>query len=199
MKKKYYLILFFLFTKTIYAQDPFIGEIRLFATNFAPTGWMACEGQILKISTNTALFSLLGVRYGGDGRTTFGLPDLRNVMAVGTGQGQGLTAIELGNQIEENKTLTTVNLPSHTHTVPIKVSAAVGNSSVPGPTVSLAAPVQIFNENSRPVKAYNSTTTDITLANNPTSSTGGYDGLNRQPVLSGTYCIAIQGIFPPRQ
>jgi microcystin-dependent protein len=102
------------------SADPFIAEIIMFAGNFAPRGWAYCDGQILAISSNTALFSILGTTYGGDGRTTFGLPDLRGRSAihVGYGHGPGLSTIRLGDRSgAETTTLTTNNLPSHTHAV----------------------------------------------------------------------------------
>jgi len=199
MKNKYYLILIlFLFAKSLYAQDPFVGEVRLFPYNFAPSGWMKCEGQILPISQNTALFSLLGTTYGGNGTTTFALPDLRDRMVIGIGQGPGLSVVDLG-QMDGNATLMPENLPAHTHSAPIKVSSSIGTSSVPSASSSLAAPVQIFNSASRPVVEYNIATPNITLPNMRTSATGNSTPVNTQPCLAGTYCIAIQGIYPPRQ
>ena len=198
MKNKYFFILIlFLFAKSIFAQDQFVGEIRLFASNFAPNGWAKCEGQILSISQNTALFSLLGTTYGGDGRTTFALPDLRDRMAIGFGQSPGLSDIALG-QTDGNTTLAPENLPPHTHSVDIKVSSSVGTTSVPSATSSLAAPVQIFNNASRPVNEYLVAVPDIVLPNITTATTGSSTPISTQPCLASTYCIALQGIFPPR-
>lgn len=198
MKNKYYLILiFFLFVKSVFAQDQFVGEIRLFTCNFAPKGWAKCEGQLLPISQNTALFSILGTTYGGDGKTTFALPDLRDRMAIGFGQGPGLSYVVLG-QTDGNATLAPNNLPAHTHSVDIKVSSGTGTSSVPTASTSLAAPVQIFNSASRPVTEYIVASPDITLPNITTSTTGSSTPVSTQPSLASTYCIALQGIFPPR-
>jgi microcystin-dependent protein len=198
MKNKYYLILiFFLFVKSVFAQDQFVGEIRLFTCNFAPKGWAKCEGQLLPISQNTALFSILGTTYGGDGKTTFALPDLRDRMAIGFGQGPGLSYVVLG-QTDGNATLAPNNLPAHTHFVDIKVSSGTGTSSVPSASTSLAAPVQIFNSASRPVTEYIVASPDITLPNITTSTTGSSTPVSTQPSLASTYCIALQGIFPPR-
>lgn len=198
MKNKYYLILiFFLFVKSVFAQDQFVGEIRLFTCNFAPKGWAKCEGQLLPISQNTALFSILGTTYGGDGKTTFALPDLRDRMAIGFGQGPGLSYVVLG-QTDGNATLAPNNLPAHTHSVDIKVSSGTGTSSVPSASTSLAAPVQIFNSASRPVTEYIVASPDITLPNITTSTTGSSTPVSTQPSLASTYCIALQGIFPPR-
>lgn len=198
MKNKYFLILiFFLFAKPIFAQDQFVGEVRLFGSNFAPNGWMKCEGQILLISQNTALFSLLGTTYGGNGQTTFALPDLRGRMAIQPGQGPGLSLIDLG-QMDGTSTLAPENLPAHNHNAPIKVSSSTGTSSVPSSSSSLAAPVQIFNGASRPVAGYNEAVPNVTLPNVTTSTTGSSTPVTTQPCLALTYCIATQGIFPPR-
>ena len=199
MKNKYYLIMiFFLCAKPIFAQDQFVGEVRLFANNFAPKGWAKCEGQLLPISQNTALFSILGTTYGGDGRATFALPDLRERMVVQPGQGPGLSLIDLG-QMDGTSTLAPENLPSHNHIAQIKVSSSVGTSSVPSASASLAAPVQVFNGVSRPVVGYNEVVPNITLSNVTTSTTGNSTPVTTQPCLALTYCIALQGIFPQRQ
>lgn len=201
MKKKYILLVVLIFTaKSILAQDQFVGEIRLFPFNFAPRGWAKCDGQLLSISQNTALFSLLGTTYGGNGQTTFGLPNLGGRMAIGTGQGPGLSNKALGESSgSATSTLLTANLPAHTHSVDIKVSSGVGNTSVPSATTSLAAPVQIFNSSSRLVAEYNATVPDITLSNNTTSTAGSSTPVSiEQPILSSGYYIALQGIFPPR-
>ncbi|MEN9798594.1 MAG: hypothetical protein RL653_2290, partial [Pseudomonadota bacterium] len=106
-------------------MDPFLGEIKLFAGNFAPTGWAFCHGQLLPIAQNSALFSLLGTTYGGNGQTTFALPDLRGRIPVGFGQGPGLTNRNLGDMSGvESVTLQVSNLPQHAH--PFAVSASTG-------------------------------------------------------------------------
>src|SRR3954468_23228168 len=99
-------------------SEPFLGEIRMFGGNFAPRGWAFCNGQILSIAQNTALFSLLGTTYGGNGQTTFGLPDLRGRVAVSAGQGPGLSNYSLGELAgSESVTLTSANMPAHNHSV----------------------------------------------------------------------------------
>jgi microcystin-dependent protein len=199
MKNKYYLIIiFFLFAKSVFAQDPFVGEVRLFASNFAPTGWFKCEGQLLPISQYTALFALLGTTYGGDGKSTFALPDLRERMAIQPGQGPGLSLIYQG-QMDGTSTLAAENLPSHNHIAQIKVSSSVGTSSVPSGSSSLAAPVQVFNNATRPIAEFNTAVPNVTLSNITTSTTGSSIPVTTQPCLALTYCIAFQGIFPPRQ
>ncbi len=198
MKNKYFLLLIlFLFSKSIFAQEPYIGEIRAFACNFAPRGWAKCEGQLLPIAQNTALFSLLGTTYGGNGQTTFALPDLRDRMVVAPGQGPGLSQINLG-EIVGSPILAPENLPPHTHSVDIKVSSGVGTSSTPSETSSLAAPVQVFNSTSRPVTEYLVAVPNVTLPNVPTSSTGSSSPVTTQPSLGTNFCIALQGIYPPR-
>lgn len=199
MKTRYLLLLFlFLLAKPIFAQDQFVGEIRLFPYYFVPKGWARCEGQLLPISQNTALFSLLGTTYGGDGKTNFALPDLRDCMAVGFGQGPGLSQVDLGQKDSGNSTLAPENLPAHTHSVDIKVTSSAGTTSTPSGSSSLAAPVQIFNNVSRPVTEYIATTPNVTLPNITTSTTGSAIPVSTQPCQVSTYYIALQGIFPPR-
>lgn len=198
MKNKYYLIIIFiLFAKSIFAQDQFVGEVRLFASNFAPNGWAKCEGQLLPISQNTALFSLLGTAYGGDGKSTFALPDLRERMAVQPGQGPGLSLIYQG-QMDGTSTLAPENLPLHNHDASIKVSSSVGTSSVPSAGSSLAAAVQVFNSTSRPIAEFNTAVPNVTLSTVTTSTTGSSIPITTQPCLALTYCIALEGIFPTR-
>ncbi|MEX1309383.1 MAG: tail fiber protein, partial [Candidatus Sulfomarinibacteraceae bacterium] len=111
--------------------SPFIGQIQLFGFNFPPRGWAFCEGQLLAISSNTALFSLLGTTFGGDGRTTFGLPDLRGRSAVGVGNGPGLSSVSWGQRSgAENVTLNVNTLPSHTHSAAVTgLTTTVSGSS----------------------------------------------------------------------
>lgn len=191
-----------MFAKSIFAQDPFVGEVRLFAGNFAPKGWAKCEGQLMDIRQNTALFSLLGTAYGGDGKSTFALPDLRDRMAVNTGYIPGQNYIELGQMdgSSANVTLTTANLPAHTHSAEIKVSSTTGTSGTPSSSSSLAAPVQVFNGVSRPVARYNEAVPDVALPSVTTSITGSSIPVTTQsPILGLTYCIALEGIYPQRQ
>ena len=117
-------------------SDPFIGEIRLFGFNFAPTGWAQCNGQLLSISQNTALFSILGTTYGGDGRTTFGLPNLQGQAALNTGQGPGLSYRQLGESGgEPSVTLNTGEMPPHGHLA----AASSTTADQPGPVNNLWA------------------------------------------------------------
>ena len=172
------------------AQDPFIGEVDLVAFNFAPTGWALCQGQLLPINQNQALFSLLGTTFGGDGRVNFALPDLRGRRIVGAGQGPGLSNYNLGEVGgEEAVTLNIGQLPVHTHTV--FANTAVGTSL--SPTNNFwAAQTSTFLFSNAPM----STTS---LAGNDIGSTGGSQPHeNRPPYLTLNYIIALNGIFPSR-
>ena len=181
-------------------DDVILAEIRLFAGNFAPRGWALCYGQILPISQNTALFSLIGNYYGGDGRITFALPDFRGRIPVGYGAGPGLSDYEIGQfGGSELLTLVPANLPQHSHpitgTVTMNATATAGNIDTPGN----AYPATLAG-----TEMYSSTT-DNTLMGNmkhnlSMASTGNNLPVNLiQPVLTLTYIIALQGIFPSRQ
>ena len=118
-----------------YAQEPFIGEIRMFAGNFAPRGWAFCDGQLLDIASNNALFAILGTTYGGDGRTTFALPDLRGRVVIGPGTGPGLSSRRLGEKGgEERVVLNTLQIPSHTHTVNVEAKLNASSQDVDAQT-----------------------------------------------------------------
>jgi microcystin-dependent protein len=183
--------------------DPFIGEIRIFAGNFAPQGWLPCDGRLLAISQNNALFSLLGTTYGGNGQTTFGLPDLRGRVVVSFGQAPGRANYaqgETGGQ--ENLTLSVNQLPSHTHTatVAVAVNAAVPRGpstatspagAVPGPTTSpsyVAAPDGSTKMNAGMVT--------VGVTNAAVGSGALIPTLPPFQVIN--YIIATQGIFPSR-
>ncbi|WP_281632761.1 phage tail protein [Flavobacterium luteolum] len=197
MKKKYLLlIILVLLAKSTFAQIPFVGEIRLFPGQIVPKGWMKCEGQTLSINSNQALFSILGVIYGGNGTTTFMLPDLRNKMAIGVDQ----TNTTLGQLKDGNNTIKTANLPAHVHSVTIKASSATANSKAPSSAVSLAAPFQNFNNSNRNINYYNSSSANVTLpaTSLSISNSGAGNPVQLQPCLSGNYCIALQGVYPPR-
>jgi microcystin-dependent protein len=162
-------------------MEPFIGQIQAFGFNFAPRGWASCDGQLIAINQNTALFSLLGTTYGGDGRTTFALPDLRGRTMLSAGNGLGLSDRRLGSQGgSENNTLTVNQLPSHNH--------ALGA----GATVS----IPVSGEDADPDGVYGSG--PLPLSGN-TANQGGQQAFNNmQPYLVVNICIALQGIFPSR-
>lgn len=171
-------------------MDPFIGQIQEFGFNFAPQGWARCDGQLLPISEYDALFALIGTTYGGDGQTTFALPDLRGRSIVHPGQGPGLAPIQLGEiGGQENVTLTVVNMPSHSHIVNIGVSTEPGTLADPQNNV-LASHPGAFNED---------VTSGALLNNGQTSIVGGSQPFNiRNPYLGINVCIALYGIFPSR-
>lgn len=171
-------------------MDPFIGEVKLFAGNFAPRGWMFCDGQLLPIAQNSALFSILGTTYGGDGRTTFALPDLRGRVPLGPRRGAGLSDYREGQKGGvEHVTLTTSQMPNHSHGV--RAVSSTGNDASPQNNV-LANTAGLDRE-------YSNTNPDIQMSSNMIESTGGGQSHeNRQPYLAINYIIAVQGIFPSR-
>jgi len=170
-------------------SEPYTGEIRMFAGNFAPRGWAFCDGQLLAVSENDALFSLLGTIYGGDGRTTFGLPDLRGRIPVHAGSGPGLSQRRLGAKSgTEKETLTTNQLTSHTH--PMQASAGFGRA--PGPEARVPAGTTSFD-------AYINEAPSQSLATNAVTTVGGSRSHeNLQPFLCLHFIIALTGIYPSR-
>lgn len=172
--------------------DPFLAEIRIFPFNFAPRGWAFCDGQILPISQNTALFSLLGTTYGGDGRSNFGLPDLQGRAPMHPGQGPGLSLHGLGETGgSETVTLLESEIPAHSHG--LMASTQPGEDSAPNPGEGLARSVgaSLYQ---------NITNADIVQLSASALAPAGGDQPhnNMQPYLTLTFCIALQGIFPPR-
>lgn len=174
-------------------MEPFIGEIKMVGFNFAPTGYALCNGQIMSIAQNSALFSLLGTAFGGNGQTTFGLPDLRGRVPMHWGQGPGLTPYLWGQQAgSESVTLTSVQLPPHAHTFAVPGVTAPGNTSNVGTGQVLAG------VNST-VKPYSTSNPDTTLKPGITGATGASQPVSvMQPYLSVTFIIATEGIFPSR-
>jgi len=171
------------------AEYPFVGQIIIVPFNFAPKGWMTCDGQILTISGNTALFSLLGTTFGGDGVHTFALPDLRGRMPIGAGQGPGLSLRDMGeNGGEEQVTLTVEQMPSHTHVAMGVPSAASAGS--PGSTAYWATPRALLYSAAAPDTGMNGAAL--------TTVGGGQPHDNLKPYLVMNYIIATQGVFPPR-
>ncbi len=170
-------------------SEPFVGEIRMFAGNFAPRAWAFCDGQLLAISQNDALFSLLGTVYGGDGRTTFGLPDMRGRLSVHAGTGPGLSSRRLGAKSGVEKVTLTVNqLPSHTHAY--QGSTNAGNSNTPAGNV-LAG---------RADATYIETPASASMSSNSVTNVGGSQShTNLMPYLCVNYIIALVGLYPSRQ
>ena len=185
LKKVSILIVLFgsLSFSALHAQDPLIGEIRMFAGNFAPRGWALCDGQLLAISSNSALFSILGTTYGGDGRTTFGLPDLRGRVAIHEGQGPGLSNYRLGQKGgTETNTMTAAQMPYHGHNVSVLQGNLKGYKAefIEGN----------LNFISTGDQAKNTIDTNKVGGNQPVN--------NIQPYTTVNYIIALQGIYPSR-
>lgn len=167
-------------------SEPFIGEIIMFAGNFAPRGWAFCDGQLLPISQNTALFSILGTTYGGDGRTTFGLPDLRGRFAMHAGNGPGLTPRRLGEKSgTESNTITANQMPSHNHSVDLASSSEGEETSPAGNIMAVTDDRNYIND----------TGSDM----GPTGNSGGGQRVNHMPPYNTVrYIIALVGLFPSR-
>jgi microcystin-dependent protein len=174
-------------------SDQFLAEIRIFPFNFPPTGWAFCDGQIMPISQNTALFSLLGTTYGGDGKSTFGLPDMQGNAPMQPGQGQGQSLRDLGEQGGvESITLLVSEIPVHTHIMTAH-NGDQADAQNPSATTVLAQSANGF--------AYQSNTSqNLTQLNFSALSPagGGLPHNNMQPYLTLNFCIALQGIFPAR-
>ena len=167
------------------SDEPYIGEIALFPYIFAPTGWAKCSGQVLPISQNTALFSLLGTYYGGNGMSTFALPNLNGSVAIGTDQGNGLTERFLGEESgTQTVTLLESEIPFHLH----NVSADMGSATSASPAAGLPATSE--------TELYHSATNASTPVKLVAPAGNSEPHNNMQPYLTLTYCIALQGIFP---
>jgi len=175
-------------------SEPFVGEIRMFAGNFAPRGWAFCDGQLLAVSQNDALFSLLGTIYGGDGRTTFGLPDIRGRIPVHAGTGPGLSQYRLGSRGgAEEVTLTVNQLPSHAHA--LQASPGNGNTRDPGNNLPGSSTGGAFYSTG---EGRGFTPVDMSTA--AISSVGGSrNHTNLAPFLCINFIVALFGIFPSRQ
>lgn len=172
--------------------DPFVAEIRIFPFNFAPRGWAWCDGQLLPLSQNTALFSLLGTTYGGNGKSNFALPDLQGRAPMQPGQGPGLSLHDLGETGgSETVSLLESEIPSHSHA--LRANTDFADLQTPSPARSMAR--------SQNASAYQSTTNSnvVNLSGNALSPAGGDQPHNNmQPYLTFYFCIALQGVFPPR-
>ncbi|WP_395620732.1 phage tail protein [Dokdonella sp.] len=171
--------------------DPFVAEIRIFPFNFAPQGWAWCDGQLLPLSQNTALFSLLGTTYGGNGKSNFALPNLQGRAPMHPGQGPGLSLHDLGETGgAETVTLLESEIPSHTHTM--QASSDDGDLKAPSSNRSLARSIGGF--------AYQSNTSSLQPMSAQTLAPAGGDQPhnNLMPYLTFYFNIALQGVFPPR-
>jgi microcystin-dependent protein len=173
--------------------DPFVAEIRIFPFNFAPTGWAFCDGQLMPISQNTALFSLLGTTYGGDGKSTFALPDLQGNVPMHPGQGPGLTLHDLGEQSGvESVTLLQSEIPAHTHIISLPNDTA--DTPAPGPLVSPAQANGGFVYAAKPSQAQTAQMYFQSLS----GAGGSLPHNNMMQYLTLNFCIALQGVYPPR-
>ena len=172
--------------------DPFVAEIRIFPFNFAPKGWAWCDGQLLPLSQNTALFSLLGTTYGGNGKSNFALPDLQGRAPMHPGQGPGLSLHDLGETGgSETVTLLESEIPSHRH--PFMGSPENGDQG------SFANNVVLARSRNGNLYQSNSTQNIVSMNDNALSPSGGDQPHNNMmPYLTFYFCIALQGVFPPR-
>lgn len=206
-------------------SDPYIGEIRMVGFNFAPTGWAQCQGQLIAISQNQALFSLLGTFYGGNGVSNFQLPNLQGRSPVGVGQGLGLSNINIGEMAgTEQATLTIANMPSHTHvasasgggavtgqiSIPATTDTTAGttsgtpaNTTVLGPITSGGRAGDIYSNSTDATKATTLKPFNVNLTATAPAITNSLVGNNtpvplRNPYVGINFCIALQGVFPSR-
>lgn len=177
-------------------MEGYLAEVRMFAGNFAPRGWFFCQGQLLSIAQWTAVFALVGTTYGGNGQTTFGVPDFRGRIAVGTGTGPGLPSVDLGEMAgTPTTTLISTNLPIHNHTLTgsITPQAATDGSLVTDPTGKYMGPGAFYsvagdNVNMAPVP--NNLAVGISGSSQPFN--------NLQPYMGMNYIMCVEGIFPSR-
>lgn len=171
-------------------SEPFIAEIRIFAGNFAPRSWAFCNGQLLSVAQNTALFSLVGTTYGGDGRVTFGLPDLQGRAPIGRGRGAGLTDRRLGLKTgAEIASVSDAQMASHKH-------SAQGSENAP--VLSAPANNYVAHGSGRGANAYLNADTGIGASKELLPTGGGQTHNNMQPYLAMYFIIALQGLFPSR-
>lgn len=187
--------------------DPLLGQISMFAGNFAPRGWAFCHGQLLSISQNTALFSIIGTTYGGDGRTTFALPDLRGRAPICLGQGPGLSNRQLGSRFgSETHNLSVFEMPPHSHTATgsgaslLSTDAAVRETPITGDVPAEAAFKEGFNNTK--VKSFGPASNTVVGQSSGAPNIGltgnGQPHNNMQPSLTISYVIALVGVFPSR-
>jgi microcystin-dependent protein len=171
-------------------SDPFVAEIRMFGGNFAPTGWAQCNGQLLPLSQNTALFSLLGTYYGGDGKSTFALPNLQGSSPIGQGQGAGLTDRSLGEAAgSPNITLLQSEIPAHSHNLNAYADD-LADINTPSPSVILGTTAGLNLYGTPSNTTLNAQDTSLFGSSQPHN--------NQQPYLVVNFIIAMQGVYPPR-
>ena len=172
-------------------SESFVGEIRMFAGNFAPRGWVLCDGQFLAVLQNTALFSLLGATYGGDERSTFGLPDMRGRIPIHAGSGPGLSSRTLGAELgTERSTVTVDQTPSHTHA--LQANTQHGTSGSPVGATPAQSTAAVYRQSSDPASVVQLRTQTIS----PVGGSQAHDDL--MPFLCINFIIALNGIYPSR-
>lgn len=214
MKKqiKLLLVVILLSVSSLKAQEGFLGEIRMFAGTFAPRSWAFCEGQLLSIAQNQALFAIVGCQYGGDCRTTFALPDLRGRVAISAGRGPGLQDYPQASRGgAEFRTLTLEQMPSHNHAlsltgldgavdIPVNTNAGDEDQSNPGAGVLVDNGKGRFASTATPNAKYGGQTLPVAITGDGTvQNNGGNQSFdNRQPFLAIRYIICLQGVFPSR-
>lgn len=169
-------------------SEPFLAEVRMVGFNFAPRGWAFCDGQILPINQNQSLYSLLGTTYGGDGRTSFALPDLRGRTPIHVGRSNGGQSHTLGQKSgEETHTLSVNELPNHDHV--LRASSSVGGTNRPSGNILARTPSEIYRDATNLASMRSGTVANVG---------GGQAHDNMQPYLAVNFCIALQGLFPSR-
>jgi microcystin-dependent protein len=176
-------------------SEPYLGEIKMFAGNFAPRGWALCDGQLLAIAQNDALFSLFGTIYGGDGRTTFGIPELRGRLPMHMGNGPGLSPRQIGQKMgSENVTVSASQIPSHNHNM--RVSSAAGTQNIPSGGFLASSPgVRLF----RPTPPVGIALATNSIGSSPVPDPSGIQAhTNVMPFLCVNFIVALVGIYPSR-
>ncbi len=171
-------------------SDYFVGQIQIFAFDFVPVGWARCDGSLLQISDNEALFSLLGTTYGGDGVKTFGLPDFRGRAPYHFGSGPGLNPMNIGEMAgSESQQLTVANLPPHSHSLKVDCNSSAGNSDNPQNNFPAVANANAYG-----------TTKNATMSQMQTDNDGGGQAFSiRSPFLALNFCICTDGVYPAQQ
>lgn len=184
-------------------SDPTLGEISMFGANWAPRGWALCQGQLLPINQNQALFSIIGTIYGGDGRTTFGLPDFRGRSPRGQGTGPGFAPVMIGQRSgRENETLSVMNMPNHshphTHTASVHGEARLANEAAPTDNVFALANANIYHDVDSGQQDVLMHANTVTLAQDATPAGGSQSFSLMNPYIGVNFIIALTGVYPSR-
>ncbi|WP_340203429.1 phage tail protein [Ascidiimonas sp. W6] len=184
-------------------MEPFIGQIMMFGGNFAPRGWALCNGQLLAISSNTALFSIIGTQYGGDGRTTFGLPDLRGRMPISYGNGPGLSPVQIGQKGgAEVHTLSQAEMPTHNHSGVGLTGHLLANdddgvdADPTNKNIGASENANLFNTSANNIQT--GSTPNVAISGNTANAGGNLSFSIKNPYQAVNFVIALQGIFPSR-